>query len=40
MVHTRKQTILTRKQAKNLLGRMHRWTHLGDKKLVQAVKDI
>ena len=25
-------------QAKNLLGQMHRCIHLGDKKLVQAVK--
>jgi hypothetical protein len=29
--------ILPGKQAK-YLGQMHRWTHLGDKKLVQAVK--
>ena len=33
------RTILPRKQAKDLLGQMHRWTHLGDKKLVQAVKE-
>jgi hypothetical protein len=32
------KTTLPRKQAKDLLGQMHRWTHLGDKKLVQAVK--
>ena len=32
------KTILSRKQAKDLLGQMHRWTHLGDKKLVQEVK--
>ena len=37
--HTQEgRTILPRKQAKDLLGQMHRWTHLGDKKLVQAVK--
>lgn len=28
------KTILPRKQAKDLLGQIHRWTHLGDKKLV------
>ena len=38
MVHTRRKIIPPRKQAKDLLGQMHRWTHLGDKKLVQAVK--
>ena len=32
------RTILPRKQAKDLLGQINRWTHLGDKKLVQAVK--
>ena len=37
--HTQEgQTIFPRKQAKDLLGQMHRWTYLGDKKLVQAVK--
>jgi hypothetical protein len=35
------RTILPRKQAKDLLGQsMHQWTHLGDKKLVQAVKRL
>jgi hypothetical protein len=38
MVHTRGRTTFPRKQEKDLLGQMHRWTHLGDKKLVQAVK--
>ena len=38
MVHTEGKTILPRKQAEDLLDQMHRWTHLGDKKLVQAVK--
>ena len=28
------RTILPRKQAKDLLGQMHGWTHLGDKKLI------
>ena len=32
------KTILPRKQAEDLLDQMHRWTHLGDKKLIQAVK--
>ena len=32
------KTILPRKQAKDLLGQINSWTHLGDKKLVQAVK--
>jgi hypothetical protein len=37
--HTQEgRTILPRKKAKDLLDQMHRWTHLGDKKLVQAVK--
>jgi hypothetical protein len=36
--YTQGKTILVRKQAKCLLDQMHRWTHLGDKKLVQAVK--
>ena len=38
MVHTRGRTTFPRKQEKDLLGQMHRWTHLGDKKLVQAAK--
>ena len=38
MARKRKKTILPRNQAKDLLGQMHRWTHLGDKKLIQAVK--
>jgi hypothetical protein len=32
------KTILPRKQAEDLLDQMHRWTHLGDKKLIQPVK--
>ena len=37
--HTQEgKTILPRQQAKDLLGPIHRWTHLGNKKLVQAVK--
>ena len=32
------KTILSRKQTENLLDKMHRWTNLGDKKLIQAVK--
>ena len=37
--HTQEgKTIFPRKQAKDLLDQMHRWTHLGDKKLIQAVK--
>jgi hypothetical protein len=28
------KSILSRKKAKDLLGQMHRWTHLWDKKLV------
>ena len=37
--HTHKgRIILPRKQAKALLGQMYRWTHLEDKKLIQAVK--
>ena len=35
---TNKQSTLPKKQAKNLLVQRHRWTHLGDKKLVQEVK--
>lgn len=38
MVHTRRKIIPPRKQAKDLLGQMHRWTRLGDKELIQAVK--
>jgi hypothetical protein len=32
------KTILPRKQAKEFVVQMHRWTHLGDKKLAQTVK--
>ena len=28
------------KEAKDLLGQMHRWTHLEDKKFAQAVKSL
>ena len=32
------KSILSRKQAEDLFDQMHRWTHLRDKKLIQAVK--
>ena len=32
------KTILPRKQAEDLLDQMHRWTQLGDKKIIQAIK--
>jgi hypothetical protein len=38
MEHTTKKTILSRKEAKDLLGQMYRWTHLVDRKLAKAVK--
>jgi hypothetical protein len=34
----RTQGLLSPESKQNLLGQMQGWTHLGDKKLVQAVK--
>jgi hypothetical protein len=39
MAHTRRENYTPQKACKDLLGQMHRWVHLGDKKLVQAVKE-
>lgn len=38
MAHSGGTTILPREQAKDSLGQMHRWIHLGHRKLIQAVK--
>lgn len=38
MTHTRRKNYTPQKAAEDLLGQMHRWTHLGNMKLIQAVK--
>ena len=40
MVHPRRENYTPQKASKRLTRPMHQWTHLEDKKLVQAVKGL